>query len=349
MEVGSEFPNDSIMIGRAKHKDLVDADKRYALSGRTALSHIIDDIKCKLEIKRVAMPAYCCGSMIAPFVEADIETLFYSGLSTDIEAVISRVEAVLVLDYFGFIRDQASTIARLSKALRKVLIVDATQTAFSSSPAYSDADYIFVSYRKWFDALCAAVYCRNGFIVRDCQRKHYEYVNLWRQAAVEKEYYLKTGRGDKQHYMSLYKVANTILDKDYVGYTASEVDIEKIEFVDADCLIQKRRTNAEYLIGELNKYMSNQDCRPYNLLYSELHDEDCPLFVPVLVSAESRDQTRKRLIEIGVYCPTHWPINEVYPHFRTKEHDSEISLICDQRYGPETMKREVAAFIKALD
>lgn len=45
------------------------------------------------------------------------------------------------------------------------MIVDATQTAFSRLATYPLADYIFVSYRKWTDCLCAAVYAKKGFSI----------------------------------------------------------------------------------------------------------------------------------------------------------------------------------------
>lgn len=48
---------------------------------------------------------------------------------------------------------------------KKILIVDATQTAFSRLATYPLADYIFVSYRKWTDCLCAAVYAKKDFLL----------------------------------------------------------------------------------------------------------------------------------------------------------------------------------------
>lgn len=73
-------------------------------------------------------------------------------------------------------------------------------------------------------------------------------------------------------------------------------------------------------------------------LYAEMGDRDVPMFVPVLVKKQLRNELRQYLIKNEVYCPIHWP-SELGG--ADKLYDCELSLVCDQRYGIEDMKREM--------
>ena len=77
---------------------------------------------------------------------------------------------------------------------------------------------------------------------------------------------------------------------------------------------------------------------------SGLTKDAAPIFVPVLFETkEKRDTIRKILISNSIYCPIHWPkpkhiptgylVNEIY--------DTELSLICDQRYSFTEMQKIV--------
>lgn len=47
------------------------------------------------------------------------------------------------------------------------------------------------------------------------------------------------------------------------------------------------------------------------------------------------------LIGKGVYCPVHWPISKHHILTnRTREiYEKELSIVCDQRYSAEDMKK----------
>lgn len=76
----------------------------------------------------------------------------------------------------------------------------------------------------------------------------------------------------------------------------------------------------------------------------KLTAKSCPLFVPVLLkNTEERNTVRKRLIEEQIYCPIHWPKNQMITQNMevNKIFDTELSLICDQRYSAVDMERIV--------
>ena len=334
IEIGSEFMMDSYKIGINKYKSLANFAKRYVLSGRTGLYLIAEELILR-SISSIALPAYCCGSMVAPFYHAGFEIEFYD------EPVIPKAEAILIMDYFGFISDHSLVLAEECRLKGKAIIVDATQTAFSMSEIYGKADFIVASYRKWFDCLCAAVYSKNGFLVSEYDKEAVKYTKVWREAAREKSKYVVSGKGNKQHFLNRYSQANAILAEDYKGYSATQSEIERFENVDSDFLRMKRRENAVIIINALSERV--------NLPYTVIQAEDCPLHVPVLIPENERTRIRKKLIESGIYCPCHWPIDEKYPYKKTAYHAEELSLICDQRYSKQLIKEEARVVINILE
>ena len=96
----------------------------------------------------------------------------------------------------------------------------------------------------------------------------------------------------------------------------------------------KRMENAKYLHENLKGVK----------FIGELTDNAVPLFVPVFFeTTEQRNTVRKKLIEAQIYCPIHWPKPTLIPgdFEANKIYDTELSLICDQRYDLTDMERMV--------
>lgn len=332
-EIGGEFMTNSYKRGNNKYVSLVNFSKRYVLSGRTGLYLIAEELK-NCGIVSVALPSYCCGSMVLPFIEAGMRVSFYDNN-------IPNDRAVLIMDYFGYESEKSVKLARICRDKGIKIIIDATQTAFSELRTYDLADFIVVSYRKWFDCLCAAVYSRNGFSVTEYVKEANEFVHVWREAARKKRDYIINSNGNKQDFLDLYAKANYCLTKDYIGYSANKTEIERFENVDSDFIRSKRRNNAITLMKALNGRV--------NLMFSSLNEEDCPLHLPVILPNEERMYLKNHLIQEEIYCPCHWPINQELPHRKTLFHEEEISLICDQRYTVNDMIREADILIRILE
>lgn len=332
-EIGSEFIMDSCKRGRNEYCHLADYSKRYVLSGRTGLYLIAQELQ-RDGIDSVALPSYCCNTMVVPFIDSGFSVSFYE------KKEIPSYGAILVMDYFGFLKEETAIFAEQCHKAGRKIIVDATQTAFSRSRVYEYADYIVVSYRKWLDCLCAAVYSKNGFRIPEYEDEHADYVATWRAAAKKKKEYIETGNGEKQAFLDLYSKANHMLVDDYIGYKACKPEIERFENVDSQYIRDKRRSNASLLIDGLRGKVK--------LMFESMSDEDCPLHVPVVLQRELRLELRQSLIQGSIYCPCHWPIDEKYPHQNTQFHDMELSLICDQRYMIEDMKTEIDEIMKVV-
>ena len=95
---------------------------------------------------------------------------------------------------------------------------------------------------------------------------------------------------------------------------------------------RKRRENAKYLHDHLKGVR----------FIGELTENVMPLFVPVFFeTTEQRNAVRKKLIEAQIYCPIHWPKNQLITSEMqvNRVFDTELSLICDQRYDITDMQR----------
>ncbi|MEG1781527.1 MAG: hypothetical protein RR242_09510, partial [Clostridium sp.] len=124
-------------------------------------------------------------------------------------------------------------------------------------------------------------------------------------------------------------------------YASTAEDLERIKELDIEFLRKKRRENAKVLLQILSELA----------FFPNLEQNDCPLFVPISVPYGKRDALKQYLITQQIYCPGHWPVSQL--HTLTAQtkfiYESELSIVCDQRYDIEDMKRisnEITTFLK---
>lgn len=324
-EIGSEFWEKSFPA----YPDNMD-NEAYLLSGRTALKFIIDDIRRDRNFHRVLLPSYCCESMVDPFNVSGVEVEFYHVTPNHVDYPFGNdVDAVLLIDFFGYVNLQNIEIARHERQQGKVVIYDATHKIDGNPAVEAYANYSFCSYRKWY-------YCNFAKAVKHCGdfskvvnlRCNDKYVDIRNTAASEKEKYISGLIDEKESYLSKFSNAEQMLDNDYFEYAGNPV------LFDIESMISKRRENATYLIEELKKIPKIKIWR------ENLQQTDTPLFVPVLLDNAIRNDLRKYLTEHSIYCPVHWPKSQ-YHSKEIQLYDSELSLICDQRYNLSDMERIV--------
>ena len=353
-EIGSEFWDVPTCEKHEKQNGLFPETTQWYLSGRSALQAIIKDIISNIIIREkntnfrlsVAMPSWCCESMIKPFILAGIDVHFYpvywqdrliKKISLDALDALDALDTdmLFLMDYFGY----TSTQPDLS-AYKGIIIRDVTHSIFSVK--YSDADYYFGSLRKWCGIWTGGfAWTRDGhslFAGEERDGASY-YIELRKKAMEMKRSYINTVGADdnnnNKNYLKIYAQAEKCLDNTVDIFPATERDVLLAEKLDVDGIKSKRRTNAEVLINGL----------PHEwLLFPEIKDVDCPMFVPILVPDGKRNELRQELIENKIYCPVHWPVSE-YHRLSGRNmkglYDNEISLVCDQRYGEEDMGRMI--------
>jgi hypothetical protein len=101
--------------------------------------------------------------------------------------------------------------------------------------------------------------------------------------------------------------------------------------------LQRRRSNVEYLLRELRNFAA---ARAVSLSIPDR----CTPFAAVFQFAthELREQARRRLIENRIYCPVHWPTRIGSSNEARSLSDTLLTLISDQRYGIQDMRRIVS-------
>lgn len=337
-EIGSEFWN--VPVGIKNVEDSVFGEMYCFLSGRSALSYVIEDIQKKQEFHSALLPSYCCETMIEPFLSHGIEVNFYpvtidqrGRLKQDIPET-HGCDGILLMDYFGYKGEKSQTGAN------GVVIYDATHSFFTGT--MPDADYVYGSMRKWAGFWTGGyAWCVNGdFALPEPNVMDHTYVKLRKRAMEEKEAYIKGDSGDQNKgFLSLFAQASERMTSKS-DLCAAERDVELLSQFDITGMKKQRRANAKTLLRYVGEFA----------LFPELEEHDCPLFVPVALPHEIRDRLRKHLIENQIYCPIHWPVSSSHrlTHETERIYMEELSLVCDQRYDEADMERMGQAIAEFL-
>lgn len=325
MEIGSEFWKVPISD---RNSDFFCQVEQWFVSGRSALKSIILELH---GCRTVAMPSWCCESMIKPFVEAGFDVSFYpvywqSGL---IQEINMKCDVLYIMDYFGYTYKWPDL-----KKYKGIIIRDVTHSVFSS--VYTDADYYFGSLRKWCGVWTGGfAWSNDGHSLSSGKTNDCGYVNLRKEAMKQKEEYINGRRNDKG-YLSIFNEAEEILEQlDVVS--ASIRDINIVKQIDVNFIRSQRLKNSKILRDEFYEW----------LVIPKMSSADCPLFVPVIVPNGKRDELRNFLIRKKIYCPVHWPVSKYHKLDRLTKliYENELSLVCDQRYT-ECDMRMMASVIK---
>jgi dTDP-4-amino-4,6-dideoxygalactose transaminase len=336
-ELGSEF-----WIENKPPKIMTEREKVYCLSGRTAIDLILQDISRKKDVKSVAMPAWCCDSMIAPFLAHGIDVRFYDYDHTDYYLttdITENTDIFYLTNYFGYKNTLNIEIVRKIKESGSIILYDRTHSFLMDDKEYKVlSDYSFASIRKWMGVIDGAVV--EG--IEPPELKDCPYISIKEKAMRDKYRYLM---GDsnikKEEFLAAFGEFGHQLAEDYCNYAMDDLSYTLYKQEDLQKMTQIRRENAAYIHINLEGVQ---------FMY-EFTDKSVPLFVPVLFeSKEQRDYVRKKLIEQQIYCPVHWPQPKQIPtDYKVNDIVSrELSLICDQRYGINEIKREIETIMQLI-
>lgn len=324
-EIGSEFWLEREPIAISYR------DGCYVLSGRTAIDLIIQDIIRKRPIRNAYLPAWSCDSMVEPFLARGIQVELYD-MSFDVSLhyhidTEKKIDIFYVSNYFGYDNTIDSSILDHFKENGSIIIYDKTHS-FLMPDDDVKADYSFASIRKWMGVVAGAVV--ND--IEDVELKSYPFLSCKTDAMKMKKSFIDGDKSvDKQAFLNLYSEFGHHLAGDYCNYEMDDLSYSVYKSEDLVLMCEKRRANAYYLQNNLNiKYLS------------PITDKTVPLFVPVFFeSNKKRNAIRKKLIDAQIYCPIHWPKNKlITPKMEVNRiFDTELSLICDQRYGIPEMQR----------
>jgi hypothetical protein len=313
-----------------------DEDKCYVLSGRTAIDLIIQNILKTRKIQNVYLPAWCCDSMIAPFkahgICVDFYDIRFDGMLKCHTDGTDHTDIFYVTNYFGYENTLPIVSVKRYKEQGCIIVYDKTHSLFMDNDPYITlADYSFISIRKWMGVVAGAVVSGVG----ECELKSCPYLKGKEKAMQMKKAFIEGDETiDKQAFLNLYAEFGHHLAEDYQNYEMDELSYAVYKSADLATMRCKRRENAQYL----HKHLKGVK------FIGELMDNAVPLFVPVVFeTTEQRNAVRKKLIDAQIYCPIHWPKPALIPadFEANKIYDTELSLICDQRYDLADMERMV--------
>lgn len=333
-EIGSEYHYEPLIHKMEQvHSMFEVADDTYTFSGRTALETVLLNL---FRIRKALLPSYCCDSMVAPFRAANIEVEYYdvywdTGFNIKCE-IKNDIDLILWCNYFGFRQEMPDFNYFIARG--GIVIEDVTHSYLSNSPLHSQSQYIIASIRKWFPLLCGG-YCASR--IGKLQHKPnievpIEYVEMKMLAMKQKAAYLNDGdKALKEQYLQNFSWSNHWLTE---HYSELKIDPESREYLDAIDVVNVRNKRIENA-SIIYKYLYEQK-RFLPIFHKS--DMDCPLFVPIICETKTeRDEIRQKLIAEKIYCPVHWP----KPNCKCQSnlYDLELSLICDQRYDIDDIKR----------
>ena len=315
-------------------------------SGRGATNLAIKLLPGELISKTALLPAYCCHTMIDPFLQAGFEVFFYDikkeNLEPDLESVEKYIKqnigVVLHMGYFGFETNKnLSAILEVFKNTGTKIIEDVTHTLFSDFGCNGINDFDVASIRKWMGipsgGFCSSKYEKHLATIKSDE----EFISIRLDALKKKFEFIKSGDENlKPQFLVLFKSAEAVQDKKPEPYSIDQLSLAILNRIKVKDLIAKRRENYSYL----SHFVSQNKC--LQLVFKELPQNVCPLFLPVFVRGR-RDEFQKILIENKIYSPVHWPrTNQVdYSVFSGSNSILEdiISIPIDQRYSLAEMDR----------
>lgn len=339
-EIGSEFwtidldnfDNDLNFLNIGK-------DYKLLMSGRTAIDYVLNEIDDNKKI--VYMPDYCCESMVQPFIDNNYKVEFYkvdvinNNYSINIDYDCS---VFFAMSYFGYSKSNMDNYIKEFSKRNVTIIEDITHRLLCDNNHSSYSDYLICSLRKWFPVLSGGI----AINVKDSFKNNLNnysvnnyYLNLKKRAMDLKKDYMNSNIDAKDEFLELFKESNELVSN-YQNKKIDDVSLKILKHLNIE-QIRKSRINNCLLIEKLLCDNSH-----IHLIY-KYENGDCPLFIPVFLN--NRDVIRKELILNDVYLPVHWPNdvnsdNEIY--------DTELSLICDQRYSEDDIKKYISKLIEIV-
>lgn len=345
MEIGSEYWEfDGELNSNNKEFWKIGQDVKFTLSGRTAIYFVLKNILLKNNVQKVYMPAYSCSSMAQPFEELGIEIEYYDvyyneGLKYNIN-LDEECDIFFAMNYFGYSETNMEKYIQEFKEKGKIIIEDITHSILTNKRYSKYSDYVVGSLRKWFPISSGgiAVSMNSEFDIDLKDASNEKLIDVKSKAMQNKKQYIKDNAGPKEEFLNQYAKSDEILDDDYKDYPIDSKSFEIIMGIDLENIKNQRRRNVEIIYSKLkNNYK-------INFLVEKYSEDDCLLFVPILLNNELRNSLRKYLIQNQVYLPIHWSLEEKINNIFTQE----LSLVCDQRYTEEQILEYIELVIEFL-
>lgn len=356
-EIGSEFYLNSDLS--FKYEGIPEwlklgQDNKFVFSGRTAIDYVLKDFVTNENEMVVYFPSYCCTSMLQPFTDMNLKIEFYDVNYTKGEIMYEidlnkKCDVFFAMNYFGFSSTNMDYYINEFSDKNIIVIEDITHSLLSKRPCSKKSDYLIASLRKWFAiptgglAVKVEGEFKNNNLIEpeslvienkiEAMNEKYNYIN---KSIINKKLEV-----NKNIFLKKYVEFNHAVSNKYKNISIDKLSLKILSSLDIKKIIERRKENIKYL----NESIKN--VQYLELLVKDINiEDDCLLFLPVIIHEEKRSYVRQKLINNNVYLPVHWPVpSEVKnQHSVSNIYSRELSIVCDQRYNLEDMRRIVEIF-----
>lgn len=315
-------------------------DKCFTFSGRNAIDIAIRDILRKHRIDVVYVPSYCCVSMLQEFIDRGLKIEFYNVGYENGKFIYQQLKCsvnsvVLVMSYFGLDTSGARKLIQEVHEGGAIVIEDITHSLLRKDAASDISDYVVASLRKWFPIPTGGWVGKKSGVFSEKPTMDSNHAVEEKLASMHEKYDYLTGKvKTKENFLLMQaKFENDLIHVDRL-LKIDDTSLDIVKGIDVNDVISQRRRNVGILINGLSDMETLISIPQIDL------SVDVPLFFPIIMETEKRNSLRKYLIDMGIYCPVHWP--EVMGT-EAGLRENELSLICDQRYSDGDMRAIVEA------
>lgn len=316
-------------------------------SGRGAIRLVLAALEGKALRRSALLPAYCCQSMVDPFITSGFQVSFYDIQKQDLLPDMLRLEKMasrpvgifLYMGYFGFpADDRLKEIIRKVKRMGAMVIEDVTHTLFSVFDREPGNDFFVASLRKWIGIPSGGMLSSCKPLTKTGELKPDPVFPSIRLAALQKKAeFMRTGNGRfKLEFLELFRTAEAALDGNPNAYAIDDLSASILNGLQADKIWAARRRNYFFLADAMRENPRVQ------VIFPHLSAGVCPVFLPLYIRGR-REPLRQNLTRRQVYLPVHWPKPaqvDLRENPGTQSILSEIiSIPIDQRYGQVEMQR----------
>lgn len=307
-------------------------------SGREALHLVALNEKNNLQRPIILMPAYCCHSMVDPFLKAGWGVEFYplnEDLTADVQImymllISKHPKAVLTMNYFGSASTKGTVECVKTVSHECICIEDFSHCTFALSNIFNpEVDYYVSSIRKSVGVCDGAVIISKKPLDESLVQADATDFSITRKDVqlIKWRYNYSQDAGSKTAFLNHLRMKESELDAFEGVHRITNYAKKQLDCLNGKEMALARRVNMKHILeltkGKVESVPGIERCL-----------EGAPFSFPILV--ENRDAVQKQLAQKGVYAPVLWPISDaarVTCPVSARMADEMLSIPIDQRYN----------------
>ena len=286
----------------------------------------------------VLMPAYCCHSMVDPFVKAGWKVVYYQlneDLTANLDYLVQAIakespKAILVMNFYGSASTKEAVACVKKSCPECEVIEDFSHCTFSLADIFNNqVDYYVTSIRKSVGVCDGSVIISKESLDESCvEGGDTEFVSVRKDSQkLKAEYSYSQDKEQKGVFFPELRRQEGELDAFEGVHRISSTGKEMLKVLNGGMIRYARQQNMKHILdllgGKVESIPGIERCLG-----------GAPFSLPILV--KNRDEIQQKLAKKGVYAPVLWPIcdeaSSICP-VSARMADEMLSIPIDQRYN----------------